>query len=1299
MTRLMDVVVARHDYVPTEEGCIQLHRGDIILVVNQDNSGWWDGILYENRERGWFPSEYVMTAPQDVVDKVISEQSAGLGPSGSDSDEKVTESGEEKESDNEAVKRIDSFDSAASNQGLVLTANNHSMPNIQEHNAQHLAGDLATENKPDESNKILPNSSRSLTNLMNGLTIDTSVASTPSGRLASATQPRTAPVQSSASILPMTPMPHQHQQSQQQQQQLQQQQQQQAVPVVSLQMLIDNILQPIAELRNMQTLNGDNCINFTNNVVRAVRNLLYHTGVKGEESPALAQYPELRNVRQNLFISLNRLVAVCKIIAHQTPPPSDTLTNMHTHALGVLEHVKAFILMATELQLELITEPPPPPALHGIARTQSANAVVAHQVPLGQRHVSRSISSDKFPPNVFTSQQGSVLSPTHRSPLATPTTPFVSDQHSHAYHHSIISSEAAELCDLMVQSAGTIKNVLERLMAQIESGKTDSTKLQLMVRETVHEVGQLFSLIGDNRTPHAERYGATDDHDWSIRFSENCDRLFAEIKSMHSAGAALDQFPADGALEYLRTCILRVRNALNDVVLSGRQKFAYRIAAHRREEEEEAAALSHGYSTNATDSISSGSYGRKSSEPMLRTSSGNPVLNNDNPPATMSTGSLGRKTQLANAPKYGMSRERVGSASAAHDMANPMQSPTNRRATDTFSRSPTNTGSNTKMMKLFGVDTPRVPPPALSTQKPKFLLYEYEEGDIRYNMENQISGGTWPALVERLTPHDTAKDEEYVNIFFLTFRCFASPEKLADQLLERYRIKPPKGLSSTELKIWSMQKQKTTRIRVIHMVKTWLEKYFFHGKDEVALPKLRELVTMNAKISPNTSNPLLELIDRKAKESHMTSIVSSIGKMSPRTARHKQLDRFTLGSRDSTGDVAPPSPNLPRHISIALKTRNLVNVTDIDPLEMARQLTIIDSKQFCAIQPYELIDQEFTRKDSRVAVNVRGMSDLSNQIITWTAESILFEDDLKKRASILKYYIKLADKCLSLNNYNTMMAILSAIRSAPIDRLRKTWELIPNKTKYVLQSLQQKVDRTKNYKEYRERIRQLPPPCIPFFGIFLTDIIFTADGNPDYKDRLVKSDDQKQEKLINFEKYRSMVKIIQNIQSFQVTYNLTPVDEMQDYLRERLGASKTGGNSDRLYEMSLIIEPKDEPATMRPSFPPPPLPQSPTEETVPTAVNNNSSSNNGADSTAQPEPTTAAATDVTSVNSDVKASSPVLDADEAAATAGTTACTSDESEVTQQEAANNNGNSVAVSSTPASSAPAQAAESTEIVAS
>jgi hypothetical protein len=55
--------------------------------------------------------------------------------------------------------------------------------------------------------------------------------------------------------------------------------------------------------------------------------------------------------------------------------------------------------------------------------------------------------------------------------------------------------------------------------------------------------------------------------------------------------------------------------------------------------------------------------------------------------------------------------------------------------------------------------------------------------------------------------------------------------------------------------------------------------------------------------------------------------------------------------------------------------------------------------------------------------------------------------------------------------------------------------LIPNKTKWVLQTLQQRVDNNKNYKEYRERIRQLPPPCIPFFGMLFITIVVGSMSN------------------------------------------------------------------------------------------------------------------------------------------------------------------------------------------------------------
>jgi len=37
-----------------------------------------------------------------------------------------------------------------------------------------------------------------------------------------------------------------------------------------------------------------------------------------------------------------------------------------------------------------------------------------------------------------------------------------------------------------------------------------------------------------------------------------------------------------------------------------------------------------------------------------------------------------------------------------------------------------------------------------------------------------------------------------------------------------------------------------------------------------------------------------------------------------------------------------------------------------------------------------------------------------------------------------------------------------------------------------------------NFSEYRKALQESQAPCLPYFGVFLTDITFTEDGNPDY---------------------------------------------------------------------------------------------------------------------------------------------------------------------------------------------------------
>lgn len=54
-----EYVLAMHDFAPEHQNanCLSFQAGQVIHVLNRDNSGWWDGEL--EGKRGWFPSNYV----------------------------------------------------------------------------------------------------------------------------------------------------------------------------------------------------------------------------------------------------------------------------------------------------------------------------------------------------------------------------------------------------------------------------------------------------------------------------------------------------------------------------------------------------------------------------------------------------------------------------------------------------------------------------------------------------------------------------------------------------------------------------------------------------------------------------------------------------------------------------------------------------------------------------------------------------------------------------------------------------------------------------------------------------------------------------------------------------------------------------------------------------------------------------------------------------------------------------------------------------------------------------------------
>ncbi|KAF1839188.1 ras guanine-nucleotide exchange protein Cdc25p [Decorospora gaudefroyi] len=433
--------------------------------------------------------------------------------------------------------------------------------------------------------------------------------------------------------------------------------------------------------------------------------------------------------------------------------------------------------------------------------------------------------------------------------------------------------------------------------------------------------------------------------------------------------------------------------------------------------------------------------------------------------------------------------------------------------------------------------------------------------ELIYNKEGQISGGSLPALVEQLTTFESTPDAVFVTAFYLTFRLFTTPVELAQCLIDRFDYI---GKSQTV--------GVPVRLRVYNVFKGWLESHWSGESDSVALGVILAFATGKLRSAMPAAGKRLAELTSKVTEVRagalVPRLVSSIGKTG--------VSNTTFTPAD--GNV--PSPIVTKSQLNALRAskegKTQCSILDFDPLELARQFTIIESKLFCAIQPEELLALEWTKKKDSKATNVKAMSTLSTDLANLVADTILHLEDAKKRAVIIKQWVKVAAKCLELNNYDSLMAIICSLNSSMVMRLKRTWELVSAKTKARLEELKAVTDVGRNYAVLRQRLQNHIAPCIPFVGIYLTDLTFIDVGNGTTR-QLPGESGSDSVSVINFDKHMKTAKIIGQLQSFQVPYRLAAIPEMQDWMEsqiQRMHASDQA-NVQSYYRRSLLLEPRE----------------------------------------------------------------------------------------------------------------------------
>ncbi|XP_057238890.1 ras-specific guanine nucleotide-releasing factor RalGPS1 isoform X4 [Malurus melanocephalus] len=160
------------------------------------------------------------------------------------------------------------------------------------------------------------------------------------------------------------------------------------------------------------------------------------------------------------------------------------------------------------------------------------------------------------------------------------------------------------------------------------------------------------------------------------------------------------------------------------------------------------------------------------------------------------------------------------------------------------------------------------------------------------------------------------------------------------------------------------------------------------------------------------------------------------------------------------------------------------DVLKVTPEEFASQITLMDMPVFKAIQPEELASCGWNKKEKHtLAPNIVAFTRRFNQVSFWVVREILTAQTLKIRAEILSHFVKIAKKLLELNNLHSLMSVVSALQSAPIFRLTKTWALLNRKDKTTFEKLDYLLSKEDNYKRTREYIRSLKMvPTIPYLG-------------------------------------------------------------------------------------------------------------------------------------------------------------------------------------------------------------------------
>jgi RasGEF domain len=365
--------------------------------------------------------------------------------------------------------------------------------------------------------------------------------------------------------------------------------------------------------------------------------------------------------------------------------------------------------------------------------------------------------------------------------------------------------------------------------------------------------------------------------------------------------------------------------------------------------------------------------------------------------------------------------------------------------------------------------------------------------------EKRLVAGTFNRIVDwcLLQSDECVGENSDIRAFFLAYRTLKAPEQMLRLLQSAFED-------------WLLRSRSATlRTRLFWFLLEWVEQWSVADLWQNGL--FRQLLRFADTVLDRALSNHFKLHFVRLQTWTATSVDSILAPSPDVSLAAKPDDEVATadasnGDGDGSGDDGSAHNNDVDNNESSDDSNDVFSIDSLKPSVLAEQLTLVEASLFAHLKPLELLYKVAPPPDKRanstesLTPTLNALAHRFNTVSYWVATEVVMAASPKQQAARWKLFARVAKRLRELNNFNTLMQVITGLGNAAVARLKRAKEHVRPKYLDLIAEYEQLFAPLQHFASLRAAMSAVAAdptrPMIPYLAMYLRDMQFIKDGNP-----------------------------------------------------------------------------------------------------------------------------------------------------------------------------------------------------------